>query len=145
MLGGCTTYAAKSEPEQLTYDDIYDGAVSIHNHLIDSGEPGIMMSMPSFLMVNQSDDTVAEMAKRILEEGPAVKADWGKELAYLRTFGVDFFGRAGCEIRQWYDEAKAKKPAEQADFDMVDFVVRRVSVISLNSATLWHQPSSIPS
>ena len=122
MLGGCTTYAAKAEPKQLTYNDIYDGAVSIHNHLIESGDPGIMMVIPSFMIVNQGDETVAEIAKRLLQEGPTAKENWGRDIAYLRAFGNDFFGRAGCQIREWYNEAKMKKPAEEETSDMVEFV-----------------------
>jgi len=123
MLGGRTTYSAKLEPNQPY--DIYEEAISIHNYLIESGDQGIMRGIPSFLIVNRWDETFAEIANRLVTEGPLARENWGREIAYLRAFGSNFFGRAGCEIREWYDEAKAKKPAEEETFDMVDWVAAR--------------------
>ena len=74
MLGGCTTYAAKSDPNPASYKDIYEGAISIHNHLIQSGDQGIMMGVPSFLIVNREDETIAGIAKSL----------------YLPAFGSSF-------------------------------------------------------
>jgi len=128
MLGGCTTYAAKSELEKLTYNDIYDGAVSIHNHLIDEGDLGIVMVVPSFLIVNQGDETIAEIAKRLLKESSAARADWERDLVYLRTFGTNLFGRAGCEIREFYEE-KAKDLVEGRPSDIIQFIEARYGQI----------------
>jgi hypothetical protein len=88
MLGGCT------DPNPASYKDIYEGAISIHNHLIQSGDQGIMMGIPSFLIVNPRDEMIAEIANRLIKEGPPASANWGREIAYLRAFGSNFFGRA---------------------------------------------------
>ena len=67
-----------------------------------------MKSIPSFLVTNRGDEAIAEIAKWLIRTGPAAKEDWGREIAYLRTFGRNFFGRAGCGIREYYNEQKAK-------------------------------------
>ena len=102
MHGGRTAFAAKSG-EQLTYDDLYEGAISIHDHLIATGETGIMTIIPSFLIWDPGHEAIADIAKLLVSKGPAATSNWGRELAYLRIFGINFFGRAGCEIREFYD------------------------------------------
>jgi hypothetical protein len=112
MLGGCTTYAAKAVNE-ITYHGIFDDAVSIHQHLADNNEHGLFHIIPSFLIANGGDKTLADIAKRLLASGAASKSDWGRPMAYTRQFGRNFFARAGAEIRETYEsmltEARAKR------------------------------------
>ena len=56
MLGGQTTYAAKSDPNPFSYQDICEEAASIQNHLIGTGDKGLMESIPSFLVTNRGDE-----------------------------------------------------------------------------------------
>ena len=111
MLGGCTTYAANGV-EQCSYQDIIDSAVAIHNHLVGKDAPGLLETIPQFLISSGGDDTLIEIAMSLLTNGPAADEDWGKELAYLRTFGTNFFARTGSEIRSFYEEEKARLAAE---------------------------------
>jgi hypothetical protein len=114
MLGGCTTFASKSESDGVTYQGIFDGALEIHNHLLEQGQKGIIVDVPYFLMVNRTDPTLIDIAKRLLTITTA-DSDWGRHLAYLRAFGSNFFGRAGCEIRSYYEAEKAKALSESRD------------------------------
>jgi hypothetical protein len=131
MLGGRTTYASKSDPTRLTYQNIFDEAVAIHNYLIESEQPGLMMVIPSFVIVNGNDNTLTEIIKDLLLNGPGARADWGKELSYVRAFGVDLFGRAGCEIRAYYESEKAKAIAAGKPIP---------DLSSLHRASLWAPP-----
>jgi hypothetical protein len=65
MFGGCTTYAAEAV-NKITYQGIYDDAVSIHEHLMRNHEPGLFHVLPSFLTANGGDETLVEIAKRLL-------------------------------------------------------------------------------
>ena len=114
MFGGCTTYAAESVDE-ITYQGIYDDAVSIQNHLIENHEHGLFHIIPSFLIVNDGDETLADIAKRLLASGTAAKNDWGKPMAYTRQFSSNFFARAGAEIRETYEKllAEARSKGEE--------------------------------
>ena len=115
MFGGCTTYAAEAVDE-ITYQGIYDDAVSIHEHLIENHEHGLFHIVPSFLIANGGDETLAAIAKRLLGNGKAAKNDWGQPMAYTRQFGSNFFGRAGAEIRETYEKlsAEAHSKGEEA-------------------------------
>jgi len=113
MLDGRTTFASKSDAGRLTYRDIYDGSIEINGHLLGRGDHAIMTGPPSFLI--GADPEIGRMAKHLLTISPAAKSDWGRELAYVRTFGADFFGRAGCEVREAYDSEIARRPAGGGD------------------------------
>jgi hypothetical protein len=69
------------------------------------------------LIPNGGDKTLSNIAKRLLASG-AAKDNWGREMAYVRQFGSNFFARAGAEVRDYYEsglvEAKAKgeEPSE---------------------------------
>ena len=102
MFGGCTTYAAEMIDE-ITYQSIYDDAASIHEHLVQNLEHGLFHTIPSFLIVDGGDETLAAIAKRLLASGAAAKGDWGREMAYTRQFGSNFFARAGAELRETYE------------------------------------------
>jgi hypothetical protein len=107
MLGGCTTYAAEAV-EAITYQGIYEDAKSIDRHLVGEREHGLFHVIPSFVIANGGDETLARIARRLLSDGEAAGADWGRHMAYVRRFGSDFFGRAGAEIREFYDAEMAQ-------------------------------------
>jgi hypothetical protein len=118
MFGGCTTYAAEAVSD-ITYQGIYEDAISIHQHLVRNHEHGLFHVIPSFLIANGGDVTLVDIAKQLLASGPAAKNDWGRPMAYLRQFGSNFFARAGAEIRATYDSmlAEARSKGEQpSDF-----------------------------
>jgi hypothetical protein len=147
MFGGCTTYAADAINE-ITYQGIYDDAVSIHEHLVDNHELGLFHVIPSFLIANGGDKTFADIAKRLLASGAASKGDWGRRMAYTRQFGCDFFGMAGAEIRETYEsmlaEAKAKgeEPSEFLKFTEI----RYGSIPAFKDAKIpsWTETSMTP-
>jgi hypothetical protein len=121
MLGGCTTYAAEAADE-ITYQRLYNDAVSIHEHLLANQDDGLFHVIPSFVIVNDGDKILADMAKRLLASGAASKDDWGRPMAYIRQFGRDFFASAGAESREIYElklaevRAKGEKPSEAFEF-----------------------------
>jgi hypothetical protein len=118
MFGGSTTYAAEAVSE-ITYQGIFDDAVSIHEHLARNQEHSLFHVVPSFLIANGGDETLVDIAKRLLASGEAAKDDWGRPMAYTRQFGFDFFGRAGAEIRASYESglAEARSNGEEpSDF-----------------------------
>ena len=82
-------------------------------------EHGFFHVIPSFLIVNAGDETLADIAKRLLVRGTAAKEDWGRPMAYTRQFGSNFFARAGAEIRDTYNSMLAEarsKGEEPSDF-----------------------------
>jgi hypothetical protein len=74
MLGGCTTYAARSDPESLTQEEVFDDTIGISNHLASTGQPGLMPFPPSFLMINTPYDRLTNIAKCLLQDGPVASA-----------------------------------------------------------------------
>jgi hypothetical protein len=147
MFGGGTTYAAEAVSE-ITYQGIYDDAVRIHEHLVDSHEHGLFHIIPSFLISTGGDKILVDIAKRLLASGAASKSDWGRPMAYTREFGCDFFERAGAEIRETYEsmlaEAKAKgeEPSEFLKFTEI----RYGSVPAFKDAKIpsWTETSMTP-
>jgi hypothetical protein len=118
FLGGSTTYATETKGPP-TYGSIFEDAVAIHNHLLATEGTGIFHAIPSFLISNQADDTVIDMASRLLARGGAAqKADWGRQIAYQRQFGTDFFEWARAEFRAYHDRmvaealAKGEEPSQ---------------------------------
>jgi hypothetical protein len=105
MLGGCTIYAAGTVND-LSYQGIFDDAMSIHEHLVQNHEHGLFHLIPSFLIANGGNETLADIAKHLLSNG-AAQDDWGRQMAYTRQFGSNFFARAGAEIRSSYDDGLA--------------------------------------
>jgi hypothetical protein len=61
--------------DEITYQGIYDDAASIHEHLIQNREHGLFHVIPSFVIVNAGDETLADIAKRLLVRGTAAKED----------------------------------------------------------------------
>ena len=110
MLGGHTTYAPDAVAE-LPYQRIYDDAARIHDHLVQTDRHGLFHVVPSFLIANRGDDALGEIALRLLAGGAAVNEDWGRQVAYVRQFGVDFFGRTFAEIREYYEAELAEAGA----------------------------------
>jgi hypothetical protein len=86
-LGGRTTYAAKSDPQGLTYGDLLDGALGINKHLIAIGEPALISTPPSFLIINKPyEDGLTNIMNYLMQDSPAASADCGKELSVVRVF-----------------------------------------------------------
>jgi Tripartite tricarboxylate transporter family receptor len=73
MFGGCTTYAAEAVSD-ITYQAIYEDAVSINQHLVRNHEHGLFHVIPSFLIANGGDVTLVDIAKQLLASGPAAMA-----------------------------------------------------------------------
>jgi hypothetical protein len=118
MFGGCTTYAAELT-DGITYQGIYEDAVSIHQHLVQNREHGLFHTIPTFLIANRGDETLWDIAKRLLSSGAAAQNDWGRPMTYTRQFGSNFFARAGAEIRESYEAGMAEaqsKGQEPSDF-----------------------------
>jgi hypothetical protein len=119
MLGGSTTYAADTV-DQISYQRIYDDATSIHEHLVRQQQPGLFQVIPSFLIVNRQDPTLARIAADLVSNCGGASESWGRHMAYLRQFGADFFGLAGAQIREYYDDAMAK--AKSAGHEPSEFI-----------------------
>jgi hypothetical protein len=118
MFGGSTYYVKAIDREQPTYDDILDSALAITKYLSERRLPTPFDVIPSFVIANDADEAMKSIAKRLIKSDAASNKDWGREIAYLDTFGDDFFGRAGCELRAVYETAKSKslKEGENRDF-----------------------------
>jgi hypothetical protein len=114
MLGGCTTYAADRRA-QITYQGIYDDAVSINEHLVQSREHGIFQTIPCFLIVNAGDESLVAIARDLLMGSEAAKGDWGRPMAYTRAFGSNFFARRGAEMREACDSLLAEARSKGED------------------------------
>jgi hypothetical protein len=108
-VGGCTTYAANAV-EKLTYQSIHDDAQSINKHLPQQRQPTLFKTVPSFVIASGGDSTVEHIVQRLVCDD-TVDTDWGRELAYVREFGTNFFGRAGAELREYYDAQMAQAKA----------------------------------
>lgn len=110
MLGGSTTYAAEAR-DDVTYQGVYDDALSIHQHLVSEGDRGLFQVIPAFVIANGGDAVLSDVTKRLIANGEAANDDWGREMAYLRNFGSDFFGRLFSEARSIYDQGMAEARA----------------------------------
>jgi len=147
MLGGGTTYAAEAVRE-ITYQGIYDDAASIHEHLIENGAHGLFHIIPSFLIANGGDKTLADIAKRLLASGAACRCDWGREIAYIRQFGCDFFGRAGAGIRESYEsmlaESKAKGEEPSEFLKLTEIRYGHIPEFKNAKIPLWTETSMTP-
>jgi hypothetical protein len=115
MLGGCTTYAANAV-ETVTYQSIHDDAQSINKHLLQQREPTLFKTVPSFVIASGGDSAVEHIVQRLVCDD-TVDTDWGRELAYVRKFGTNFFGRAGAELREFYDARMAEAKAQGREPD----------------------------
>lgn len=121
MFGGSTTYAADAVNE-ITYHSLYEDAQSIDKHLIQNHEPGLFHTLPSFMIANGGDETLALIAKRLLMSGAAAEGDCGRPMAYARQFGSDFFASAATETREVYEtmlaecRARGEEPSEFLKF-----------------------------
>lgn len=125
MLGGVTTWAAHAR-EEVTYQDIYDDATAIREHLQAQGDLGPFHIIPNFVMASGNDETLQRIAVRLVREGQAgLTQDWGRFMAYQRRFGEDFFGRAGAEIRSFYERRKSEHESEGTPIDELRMIEAR--------------------
>ena len=125
MLGGRTYFAAPSKSKNLTYNEIADSARSIRDHLVQSGLPPLFDTIPSFLISNRDDTTINDIARDLISTDPAGMKDWGRELAYSRMFGADFFRRAGSEIRSTYEEMNRRDDKSEGAVTYLKFIEAR--------------------
>jgi hypothetical protein len=147
MFGGSTTYAAETV-DVITYQGIYDDALSINKHFAQNHENGLFHIIPSFLISNGGDETFVDIAKRLLASGTAATDDWGRPMAYTRQFGSDFFARAGAEIRSVRDAALAESKSKgEEPSDFLKFIESRYGHLSdFNDAKIptWKEASMSP-
>jgi hypothetical protein len=110
MLGGSTTYASHATGD-ISHRRIQADAAQIHDYLIKDGRPGLFHVVPSFLVADRDDAALGEVARQLLAGSAAANDDWARQVAYVRRFGVDFFGRAVAEIREYYEAEMARAPS----------------------------------
>lgn len=124
MLGGSTTYASHAT-DQISVRRIQDDAAQIHDHLVRDGRQGLFHVVPSFLMVDRNDAALAEIARQLLAGGTAANEDWGRQVAYVRQFGADFFGRTVAEIREYYEAEMARARMSQEEIESLKWIELR--------------------
>jgi len=114
MLGATTTYGANAS-DTIDFQWIMDEAVAIHAHLVGKGEGGLFNSPPNFVIASHGHKALEYIAKYLILNSPAAEANWGRETAYVRTFGTDFFGIAGTQLREMCEREVAQANAEGRD------------------------------
>src|SRR5262249_33030340 len=144
MFGGCTTYA--TEPVSITtYQGIYEDAASIHEHLVQNHEHGLFHVIPSFVIANGGDETLADIAKRLIAAGPAASDNWGRRMAYIRQFGSSFFAQAGAEIRETYEsmlaEARSKGEEPSESLKWIEWRYGHISDFKDANIPTWTETS----
>lgn len=125
MLGGATYYATHSDPENLTYQYIFECFTEFNQYLRQAKEPTIFDNIPSFMIVNRGDETMFDITRRVFKGSDCARKNWAKELAYQRQFGDDFFGRAGCELREAYEVQIAQPNLNKAQKEFLDIYLAR--------------------
>jgi hypothetical protein len=124
MLGGRTYYSARSV-EELSYNDIFESALGIREFLASRQIPTPFNTIPSFIISNGNDATLAEIAKELIKSDAAAQEDWGREISYLDAFGADFFARAGSEIRLFFETEKSNPIKDDAAVSYLQFIEAR--------------------
>jgi hypothetical protein len=82
--------------------------IGVHNEFIVTGsDVPIFAALPNFIRTNGNPDVVAAMKFLMTHASSVHKADWGREMYLLETYGSDFFGRAGEEARDAYEALKS--------------------------------------
>ncbi len=130
MLGGVTYSFARQAQEPVTYNEIYDAATRITRYLSQRGLPTMFGMIPSFVVSSGADETIEDIAKRLIAADEPHTKDWGREVTYVETFGDDYYARAGCELRLVY-EAEMAKPDRSPEMN------RRLE-------TLWRHYGDMP-
>ena len=122
MLGGRTYFYGAQDAAQLTYEGVFQGALAITEYLSANRLPTPFDTIPSFVIASGGDEGFQKIARRLILADAAATKDWGRELAYTKAFGDNFFDRAGCEIRSAYDESMKKKSLSDSEKDYFKFV-----------------------
>lgn len=129
MLGGRTYYAKASEGERASYNEIFESASAISKYLSQQSLPTLFNTIPSFVIPNDGDDTIKDIARRMIAADAPDGKDWGREVAYIEAFGDDYFSRAGCEIRTVYEREIANPDITDASRDYLKWVQARYGSI----------------
>lgn len=136
FLGGATSFTPATE-EQISPETLYWDLVALHNGRLQRHESGVIDVIPSFLIADDGDLGLVEVARKALSDGGVGRADWGQEMAYRRHFGDNFFARAGAEIRAYYDEkvAESAQKGEPENDELVWLRVRYGRIPAFADAT----------
>jgi hypothetical protein len=125
MLGGVTYFGRTLQEGEISYQAIFEAASDFAYRLGIQGEKTPFDVIPSFVIPNNGDATIAKIAATLISSDAPHMKDWGREVAYLDAFGADYFSRAGCEIRVAYEQMKAKPAHSAADRDYLFFIKAR--------------------
>ena len=125
MLGGRTYLCPPESREELTYEGVFQAAERIRDYLAANQLGTPFAVIPSFVIASSGDQEFRSIAQRLITSDGAAQQDWGKAVAYTRAFGDDFFARAGCEIRVWYDETRKRPAPNQSERDFLQFTEAR--------------------
>ncbi|MEG3153456.1 hypothetical protein [Sphingomonas sp. RB1R13] len=102
------------------------GVGSLDEHLASVSKAGVsvLSAIPSFVIPNENPSIWSSFQKMIGLR--LANEDWGKELFFRQTYGTDFFGRAGEEVREAYE---ALKSDPTTDPNFLNFMWARYSEI----------------
>ncbi|MCR9150741.1 MAG: sel1 repeat family protein [Rhodobacteraceae bacterium] len=103
FLGGETVFSP-TQLKPVMYQDIFDETLRIQEHLRSGGKQGLFDVIPDFFVIDGRDETLSRMAQDLLQHLSPADLNWGRYIAYVRQFGTDYFGRAGAEIREFYED-----------------------------------------
>lgn len=116
MFGGATYHVVREAQAQVTYNEIHDTATMITQYLSLRGLGTMFSPIPSFVIPNDADETIEDIAKRLIAADEPQTKDWGREVTYIEAFGDDYYARAGCELRVVY-EAEMAKPDRSSEMN----------------------------
>ena len=100
MLGGNTWTLNQEQVSDSLIDDCLNAFITLHNRFAaEGGDTGPFHTIPSFVLTIDNS-AIENLVGQLMSMSPLVcKLDWGRELALLRAYGTDLFGRAGAETR----------------------------------------------
>ena len=114
--------------------------IGLNNRMAMSGDeqpgPGIT-PLPSFVKSNGNAE-IDGCLRFLVARGPAAHStDWGRELYYLKKYGMDFFGRIGEETRETYEQLLLESETDsRIDKDFLKYTWHRHAHI--DTFQNWH-------
>lgn len=126
LLGGNTITLRMENKSELTYGVINDAFIEILKFINDNGHTSPFGTIPSFVYANNDDQTFKEIMHRIIAEETR-NFDWGRELYFMKEFGQNFFGRAGCELRAAYEMNIRRPDLTEEQKEFMEFTHMRYS------------------